>query len=195
MTALHVTASDHPSGRDAAPRASHPVGIDIALGDITRADCDVIVSATCPSLLGGGGVDRAVRRSAGAALSKQLDRIRVERFPSGVAIGGCVATSGGLLSAKWVIHAAGPLWSGSPRAIAELSATYVNALRLADELGATTVAFPALSAGGCRFPHATVARVAIAAVRAAECNVSRVRFVLSNRAVFASFVAAFVGNG
>lgn len=180
------------STEDLAPRRG--ARIEIVLGDITRAETDVIVSSVCPTLVDGGAVDRAVRRRAGTIVERQLARIAEERFATGLPIGGSVATCAGNLGAQWLVHAAGPVWDGTPRAIAELSATYVNALRLADELGAKSVAFPALSVGGCRFPIETGAAAAIAAVRAAECDVERLRFVLSNRLVFATWVAALVGE-
>lgn len=177
----------------APPRTRGGTRVEITLGDLSRAKSDVVVSSVCPTLTTGGEVSRALARAAGTIVERQLARAAAERFPSGLPVGGSVATSAGDLDAQWVVHAAGPMWTDAPSAIAELSATYVNALRLADELGAKTVAFPALCVGGCRFPVETAAATALAAVRAADCDVERVRFVLSNRLVYATFVAAFVG--
>jgi len=174
-------------------RARRAPKIDIVLGDVTRASADVIVGSICPTLASGGAVHRALIRRAGRVVASQLARSRDDRFPGGLPNAGCVATCAGDLAAQWLVHAAGPLWDGTAASIAELSATHLNALRVADELGATSVALSAISVGGCRFPIDTAAATAIAAVRAAETNVERVTFVISNRHVYATYVGAFVG--
>jgi O-acetyl-ADP-ribose deacetylase len=169
--------------------------IEIVLGDITHADCDAVVSSICPTLTGGGQIDRTIRRRGGPIIESQLERIRRERFPGGVAIGGCVATCGGRLGCPWVVHAAGPVWSATSRSHSELAATYYNALLVAADLGASRVAVPALSVGACRFPIVEAAAIAIHAARSTQANLGLVRFVLSNRLVYATFVSAFVRDG
>jgi O-acetyl-ADP-ribose deacetylase (regulator of RNase III) len=168
--------------------------IELVLGDITHADCDAIVSSICPNLGGGGQLYSTVARRGGPIIESQLHRIHEERFPNGLPIGGCVATSGGRLGCPWVVHAAGPVWSAAPRARSELATTYYNALLVAADLGATRVAVPAISVGACRFPVAEAAAIAMNAVRTTGAPLAVVRFVLSNRLVYATFMHAFVAD-
>jgi O-acetyl-ADP-ribose deacetylase (regulator of RNase III) len=191
MTAVMVGNGSMNDATTVRPRPR----IELVLGDITHAECDAIVSSICPSLTGGGQIDRTVRRRGGPIVERQLERIREERHSSGLAIGGCVATGGGRMACTWVVHAAGPVWSPGGRARSELAATYVNALNVAADLGATRVALPALSVGACRFPVAETAAVALHAARWTTAPLQLVRFVLSNRLVYAMFVRAFAGHG
>ena len=154
------------------------VVVEIALGDITREETDAIVNAANSSLLGGGGVDGAIHRVAGPTLLEECKRIRAESWPGGLPTGHAVATRGGALHAKWVIHTVGPVYSSSPDPTRELSACHVACLRVADEIGANSVAFPAISTGAFGYPLREAARVALAAVRSADTRVERVRFVL-----------------
>jgi O-acetyl-ADP-ribose deacetylase (regulator of RNase III) len=182
------------SAEDSATVRAGP-RIELALGDITHAECDAIVSSVCPSLRGGGQIDRTVRRRGGPIIERQLERIREERLPTGVPVGGCVATGGGRMACTWVIHAAGPVWSGSPRSRSELAVTYLNALNVAADLGATRVAVPALSVGACRFPLPEAAAIALHAARSTTAPLEVVRFVLSNRLVYATFARALASHG
>ena len=116
-------------------------------GDITTADVDVIVNAANPGLLGGGGVDGAIHAAGGAAILAECRDITA-RLPGGrLPRGRAVATTAGRLPARWVVHTAGPIWSASRDLSDVLRSCYAESLRVADGLGARTVAFPAMSAG------------------------------------------------
>jgi O-acetyl-ADP-ribose deacetylase (regulator of RNase III) len=98
-----------------------------------------------------------------------------------------VATSGGDLPARWVIHTVGPVYAASDDPRGELAACHTESLRIADELGARTVAFPAISTGVFGYPVEEAAGVAVGAVRSAETLVEEVRFVLFGRQAFEAF--------
>jgi O-acetyl-ADP-ribose deacetylase (regulator of RNase III) len=163
-------------------------------GDITEADVDVVVNAANPGLLGGGGVDGAIHRAAGAAVLAEcreiVARLPGRRLPRGQA----VATTAGRLPARWIVHTAGPIWSASTDLSAVLRSCYAESLRVADGLGAGTVAFPAISAGVYGWPIDDAARQAVAGVRAASVeHVIEVRFVLFSDEALAAFEAALSG--
>src|SRR3954463_16734584 len=112
------------------------------LGDITEADVEVVVNAANPGLLGGGGVDGAIHRAGGPAILAECRALKA-RLPEGrLPRGDAVATTAGRLPARWVVHTAGPIWSASRDQSAVLRACYAESLRVADGLGARTVAFP-----------------------------------------------------
>ena len=164
------------------------------LGDITEADVDVIVNAANPGLLGGGGVDGAIHRAAGPAVLAECRAITEtlpdRRLPRGPA----VATTAGRLRARWIVHTAGPIWSASRDHSALLRSCYSESLRVADGLGAHSVAFPAISAGVYGWPVEDAARQAVAGVRAVEVHhVVEVRFVLFSELVHAVFETALSG--
>ena len=115
------------------------------------------------------------------------------RLRSQVPAGQAVATTAGRLPARWVIHTVGPVHSRSEDRSATLAACHVNSLRVADELGAPTVAFPAISTGIYRWPVDDAARIATAAVRSAETNVAEVTFVPYNDEAYHAFAEA-LGN-
>ncbi len=163
-------------------------------GDITEADVDVVVNAANPGLLGGGGVDGAIHRAAGPAVLAECREIAARlpgrRLPRGQA----VATTAGRLPARWIVHTAGPIWSASTDHSAVLRSCYAESLRVADGLGARTVAFPAISAGIYGWPIEDAARQAIAGVRSpAVEHVAEVRFVLFSDQALAAFEAALSG--
>ena len=163
-------------------------------GDITQADVDVVVNAANPELLGGGGVDGAIHAAGGPAILEECRAIKA-RLPGGrLPRGQAVATTAGRLPARWVVHTAGPVWSASRDQSAVLRSCYTESLRVADDLGARTVAFPAISAGVYGWPLDDAARQAVAAVRAAEVeHVQEVRFVLFDDRALAAFEAALSG--
>lgn len=133
-------------------------------GDITRLAADAIVNAANPGLAGGGGVDGAIHRAGGPSLMQELAVIRREQ--GGCPTGSAVVTGAGLLPAKFVFHAVGPVWrggvSGEPR---ELASCYRTCLRLAEERGLESISFPAISTGVYGYPKEQAAAVALAAIR------------------------------
>jgi O-acetyl-ADP-ribose deacetylase (regulator of RNase III) len=147
-------------------------------GDITQQQVDAIVNAANSSLLGGGGVDGAIHRRGGPAILEACREIRATEWPDGLPTGRAVATTAGDLPARWVIHTVGPIYGkdGDPSAL--LARCHTESLRVADELGASTLAFPAISTGVYRYPLDEAASIAIEAVRTADTAVREVRFVL-----------------
>ena len=169
--------------------------IELVRGDLTTQDVDAVVNAANSSLLGGGGVDGALHRAAGPDLLAQCKVLRRTTFPSGLPTGDAVATGGGRLAARWVIHTVGPVYGSTGGRDAELLATcHVRSLAVADAVGARTVAFPAISCGVYGYPLDEAAAIAMAAVRAADTAVDVVRFVLFGPAAFAAFTAAVPGS-
>jgi O-acetyl-ADP-ribose deacetylase len=166
------------------------VRITLALGDITQQQVDAVVNAANSSLLGGGGVDGAIHRRGGPAILAACRDLRAGTHRDGLPAGQAVATTAGELPARWVIHTVGPVWSRPEDRSALLASCYTASLRVADELGARTVAFPAVSTGAFRWPVDGAARIAVAAVRAAESRVEEARFVLFSDDVLAAFDAA-----
>jgi O-acetyl-ADP-ribose deacetylase (regulator of RNase III) len=156
-------------------------------GDITEQQVDAIVNAANSTLLGGGGVDGAIHRRGGPAILEECRNIRAEDWPEGLPTGRAVATTAGALPARWVIHTVGPVHSKREDRSALLASCHTESLRVADELGAVTIAFPAISTGVYGYPLDEAAPVAIEAVRTAETSVREVRFVLFGRDARAAF--------
>ncbi|MBW0106601.1 O-acetyl-ADP-ribose deacetylase [Pseudonocardia sp. KRD291] len=159
-------------------------------GDITEADVDAVVNAANSSLLGGGGVDGAIHRGGGPEILAECRRIRKERYPDGLPTGQAVATTAGNLQARWVIHTVGPVYAKREDRSALLASAYTTSLAVADELGARSVAFPAVSAGIYGWPMPDAAHIAVAAVRESETRVEQVRFVLFSLDALTAFEAA-----
>ena len=146
------------------------------LGDITAEDVDAIINAANSSLLGGGGVDGAIHRAAGPELVEHC------RSLGGCESGQAKITPGFKLTARWVIHTVGPVWHGGTQGEPELLAScYRESMARADEVGAATVAFPAISTGVYGYPIEAAAAISVATIRATPTNVTEVRFVAFNQ--------------
>jgi O-acetyl-ADP-ribose deacetylase (regulator of RNase III) len=158
--------------------------IDFVVGDLTQQDVDAIVNAANTSLLGGGGVDGAIHRAGGPEILAECRRL------GGCDTGDAKATTGGRLPARWVIHAVGPVWRGGTAGESDLLASaHRRSLEVARDVGARTVAFPAISCGVYGYPVELAAPVAIEAVRPFEPDFDEIRFVFLGddlREVFAA---------
>ncbi|MGW7544774.1 O-acetyl-ADP-ribose deacetylase [Streptomyces sp. NPDC054770] len=161
--------------------------ITLVQGDITRQSVDAIVNAANSSLLGGGGVDGAIHRRGGPAVLADCRKLRASHYGKGLPTGQAVATTAGDLDAQWVIHTVGPVHSKSEDRSELLASCYRESLRRADELGARTVAFPAVSTGIYGWPMDDGARIAVATVRDADTAVEEVRFVLFDERAYEAF--------
>ncbi|MDP9608426.1 MULTISPECIES: O-acetyl-ADP-ribose deacetylase [Streptomyces] len=164
--------------------------ITLALGDITEQTVDAVVNAANSSLLGGGGVDGAIHRRGGPDILGECRDLRASRYGKGLPAGQAVATTAGRLPARWVIHTVGPVFSATEDRSVTLASCYRESLRIADELGARTVAFPAVSTGVYRWPLDDAARIALTTVRAAGTSVDEVRFVLFDQRAYDAFATA-----
>jgi O-acetyl-ADP-ribose deacetylase (regulator of RNase III) len=167
--------------------------IHLVVGDITRFPADAIVNAANSALAGGGGVDGAIHRAGGPDIMADLERRygRGRHCPTGSA----VVSEAGDLPARWVIHAVGPIWRGGSADEAQLLASaYRTSLRLAAELGASTVSFPSISTGVYSYPVDQAARIAIDTVRdvlgTEAGTIERVTFVLFSQGTYDVFEAA-----
>lgn len=143
---------------------SQEVRLELIQGDITQARVDAIVNAANTALIGGGGVDGAIRRAGGDAIEQECAQIREHQ--GGIETGQAVITTGGNLQAKFVIHTAGPVWEGGTAGEPELLAScYRESLKLASENGVQTIAFPSISTGIFGYPTEKAAAGALAAVK------------------------------
>ncbi|MGA4980648.1 O-acetyl-ADP-ribose deacetylase [Streptomyces cellulosae] len=164
--------------------------ITLVQGDITRQSADAIVNAANSSLLGGGGVDGAIHRRGGPEILAECRALRASHYGKGLPTGQAVATTAGKLDARWVIHTVGPVYSATEDRSALLASCYRESLRVADELGARTVAFPAISTGVYRWPLDDAARIAVETVRTTDTAVEEVIFVLFDERAYKAFEAA-----
>ena len=166
--------------------------ISLVLGDITRVEADAIVNAANSQLLRGGGVCGAIHAAAGPELARACDAYVREHGP--VPPGGAALTPGFRLPARFVIHAVGPVWHGGSRGEAEtLAGAYRSSMRLADQTGIATIAFPSLSTGIFGYPVGLAAPVAVGAVREALEGAAHLReatFVLFDPATYGAYEQA-----
>jgi O-acetyl-ADP-ribose deacetylase len=149
------------------------VNITVVQGDITEQQVDAVVNAANRAMRGGGGVDGAIHRAGGPAILEDC----IARFPHGLATGQAGWTTGGNLPARWVIHVVGPNFNAGERDRSLLTSCYANALSVADELGARTVAFPLVSAGIYGWPRADAVDAALETLRSTETLVEEARMV------------------
>ncbi|WP_026425155.1 O-acetyl-ADP-ribose deacetylase [Actinokineospora inagensis] len=161
--------------------------IELVRGDITEQAVDALVNAANSSLLGGGGVDGAIHRRGGPEVVAECRALRAGDYQRGLPTGQAVATTAGRLAARWVIHTAGPVWSSTEDKSALLADCHRNSLRVAAEIGAATVAFPAISTGVYHWPVESAARIALDAVADAPDSVSLIRFVLFDKSTYDIF--------
>lgn len=152
--------------------------VQVVKGDITSQEVDAVVNAANSSLLGGGGVDGAIHAAAGPGLLEACRAVRADTLPDGLPVGQAVATPGFRLPARWVIHTVGPNRHAGQTDPALLQSCFRRSLEVADELGAGSVAFPAISAGIYGWDPETVARIALQSVADYDGGVQLVRFVL-----------------
>lgn len=166
-----------------------PATIELAQGDITSLNVDAIVNAANEQLQLGAGVAGAIRKRGGPSIQEECDQL------GGCPTGSAVVTGGGDLPARWVIHAVGPIWHGGGEGEEMLLASAVRAaLKRAEEIGARSVAIPAISAGVYGFPLRRAAELSVAAARsfAADCRtVERIVFCLFDDTALAAFERAF----
>jgi O-acetyl-ADP-ribose deacetylase (regulator of RNase III) len=163
------------------------VQISFVEGDITEQHVDAIVNAANSSLLGGGGVDGAIHRHGGPEILAQCRALRDGRYAEGLPPGQAVATTAGRLNARWVIHTVGPVYSTTEDRSGTLASCYRSSLQVADQLGARSVAFPAISAGIYRWPIDDAARIAVGTVKSSDTQVEEVRFVLFGPEAYSAF--------
>ena len=159
--------------------------IELVVGDLTEQSVDAIVNAANTSLLGGGGVDGAIHRAGGPEI------LAACRLLGGCDTGDAKATTAGRLPARWVIHTVGPVWQGGDAGEPELLASaHRRSLEVARDLGARSVAFPAISCGIYGYPPERAAPVAIEAVRPFEGELEVIRFVFLDQGLREVFARA-----
>ena len=146
--------------------------ISVVRGDITQQRVDAVVTAANEGLRGGGGVDAAVHRAAGPELLRACRPLAP--CPAGSAV---VTPAFDLAPVRWVVHAVGPIWSGSAVDEQRLRSAYLAALARADEVGARSVAFPSISTGVYGYPVAEAAQTSVRALRDAQTGVQEVLLV------------------
>jgi O-acetyl-ADP-ribose deacetylase (regulator of RNase III) len=163
--------------------------ITVVEGDITQQDVDAVVNAANRAMRGGGGVDGAIHRAGGPAVLRDC----IARFPHGLATGEAGWTTAGEMAARWVIHVVGPNYTAGERDRSLLTSCYANALRVADELGARSVAFPLVSAGIYGWPRQDAIAAALETFRASPTEVEEARMVAFGRAAYDEIAAALGG--
>ncbi|MEV5042960.1 O-acetyl-ADP-ribose deacetylase [Microbacterium sp. LMI1x-1-1.1] len=154
--------------------------VTVVRGDITRQNVDAVVNAANRAMRGGGGVDGAIHRAGGPEILADC----IARFPHGLATGDAGWTTAGNLAARWVIHVVGPNHTAGERDRSLLTSCYRRALEVADELGATTVAFPLISAGIYGWPLDDAVDAAVTTLAETPSTVTEARIVAFDDAMF-----------
>ncbi len=160
--------------------------LTVVQGDITAQAVDAVVNAANRGMRGGGGVDGAIHRAGGPAVLEDCRR----RFPDGLGTGQAGWTTAGELPARWVIHVVGPNFNAGEKDRSLLTSCYANALAVADQLGATTVAFPLVSAGVYGWPKDDAIAAAVDTLTGTTTQVEESRLVAFDRATYGRIVAA-----
>jgi O-acetyl-ADP-ribose deacetylase len=163
--------------------------VTVVRGDITTQDVDAVVNAANNRMRGGGGVDGAIHRAGGPAVLEDCKR----RFPDGLANGDAGWTTAGDMPAQWVIHVVGPNYNAGHRDRSLLTSCYSRALAVADELGASSVAFPLVSAGVYGWPKADAIDAAVTTLRSTPTSVSQARLVAFDETTYDAISAAVDG--
>ena len=158
--------------------------ISVVEGDITQQSVDAVVNAANRRMRGGGGVDGAIHAAAGPGLYDEL----VERFPHGLATGSAGWTTGHRLPARWIIHVVGPNYRAGETDRRLLVSCYANALAVADELGARSVAFPLVSAGIYGWPRDDAIAAAVDTLGSTPTEVSSAILVAFGRPAYDEIV-------
>jgi O-acetyl-ADP-ribose deacetylase len=161
--------------------------LELVEGDITTQETEAIVNAANVSLLGGGGVDGAIHRAGGPQILEECKKI------GGCPTGEARITTGGRLSARWVIHTVGPVYRDGKHGEADLlTGAYRNSLRLASQRGIKTVAFPSISTGAYGYPLTEAARIALTTALEylrTHPEINAVRFVLFGQETLRTYEA------
>ncbi len=169
--------------------------LELVIGDITQQATEAIVNAANSRLAGGGGVDGAIHRAGGPTIMAETRA----RYPQGCPTGSAVLTGGGILPARWVIHAVGPIWHGGRHGeAAHLAEAYRHSLRVAVAQACTSVAFPSLSTGAYGYPVTLASQTALSTVVAflqAQQQPDLVRFVLFDRETYEAYAAVLRTQG
>jgi O-acetyl-ADP-ribose deacetylase (regulator of RNase III) len=160
--------------------------ITIVEGDITTQDVDAVVNAANSGMRGGGGVDGAIHRAGGPEVLEDC----IRRFPNGLETGGAGWTTAGNMPARWVIHVVGPNHAAGQTDRSLLESCYANALGVADELGARSLAFPLVSAGIYGWPLQDAADVAVATLRRTPTDVTAARLMAFGPAALDALTSA-----
>jgi O-acetyl-ADP-ribose deacetylase len=167
-----------------------PCTLELQQGNITAQEVDAIVNAANSQLAGGGGVDGAIHRRGGPTIMAETERL----YPQGCPTGSAVISTAGNLSARFVIHAVGPVWRGGNSGEADfLSGAYRSCLELAVEHACETIAMPAISTGVYGYPVDLASRVTLSTVRdflSEHERPRRVRLVLFSAGMLGAFAAA-----
>ncbi len=171
--------------------------LTLVLGDITKQETDAIVNAANSSLMGGGGVDGAIHRAGGRQILEEC--IKISEKQGGCDTGESVITTGGNLSASYVIHTVGPVWRGGDRDEPELLANcYRNSLKLAVDNGIKTISFPSISTGVYGYPVEKASLVALKAVMEflrKDDSIEEVVFVLFDKWTYQAYENALKALG
>lgn len=145
------------------------MNIKLIQGDITKIAVDAIVNAANTSLLGGGGVDGAIHRAGGKEILDECIKIRNKQ--GGCNVGEAVITTAGNLPSKYVIHTVGPVWNGDKEEKKILLANcYKNCIKIAENNGLKSIAFPNISTGIYHFPKDVAAKIAIEIIKSFDFN-------------------------